>query len=91
VFVQKVITDVFAEVGAFGIGIEKVLKFLRREVEVTINLAAVGSQIEPSALNNVSRRLNGSCDKTRNIIMLLNRSLHPNSRAAVAARVRLHG
>ena len=47
-FVQKVITDVFAEVGAFRIGIEKVLKFLGWEVEVTINLATVESQIEPS-------------------------------------------
>ena len=58
-FVQKVITDVLAEVGAFRIGIEKILKVLRREVEVTINLTAVESQIEPSALNNVSRRSQG--------------------------------
>ena len=55
-FVQKVITDVFAEVGAFRIGIEKVLKVLRWEVELAINLATVESQIKPSALNNVSRR-----------------------------------
>ena len=36
---REVITDVFAEVSAFGIGRKKVLVLFRREVEIAINLA----------------------------------------------------
>ena len=55
-FVRKEIMDVFAEVIAFRICIEKVSILLRWEIEVTINLATLESQIEPSPLNNMSRR-----------------------------------
>jgi hypothetical protein len=55
--VAEVIANVFTEVAAFGFGGHEVSVSFRRNVEVLINFPASESQIKPSTVSNVSRRL----------------------------------